>query len=281
MTNHRLEPGEHPDVWKRAAQQWQHVGAPQRPTDEDGRLMLALAAPLLAAHRVPGVVVMGVTAEIVQLHWPAGTRLLALDLSADMIASVWRPHPHIDSRVVRARWQSMPVKNGSIDLVVGDGSLNSLSSVDDFRAVLLEVARVLRPRGALVLRCFVRPDRQERLDEVAAAAFAGSIGSFSALKWRIAMALDGGSSFSVAVADIRAAFNRFFPDRDRLSRTTGWARQPLDTIDNFKDVATRYSFPTLGAIRAVSTPDFELADLRRGHYELADRCPTLLFQRPG
>ncbi len=274
-----MNPGAASDIWIRVAGHWPHVGSPQRPVDEDGRLMLGLAAHALAAHHAPRVIVMGVTPEIVRLPWPAGTRLLALDLSAEMIASVWQPHSHIDSRVARARWQSMPVKDRSISLVVGDGSLNSLPLVDDYPGVLVEAARVLRPGGALVLRCFVRPEQQERIDAVAAAAFGGAIGSFSALKWRIAMALEGGASFSVAVAGIWAAFNRLFPDRDRLSRATGWRRQTIDTIDNFRDAAARYSFPTLGAIRAAAAPIFELTEVRYGHYELAGQCPTLLFQR--
>jgi SAM-dependent methyltransferase len=271
--------GEGPDVWKRIARNWQHVGSPQRPTDEDGRLMLALAGPALAAHRAPGVVVMGVTPEIVRLPWPAGTRILALDRSAEMIASVWQPHPRLYSQVARARWQSMPIKDRSIALAVGDGSLNALPRMADYPVVLGEVARILKPGGSMVLRCFVRPERPERMDEIAAAARGGGIGSFSALKWRIAMALDGGGSCSVAVAGIRAAFDRLFPDRDRLSRATGWARQTVDTIDSFKDVATRYSFPTLQAIGAVAAPVFDLTGVRRGHYEMADQCPTLSFSR--
>jgi SAM-dependent methyltransferase len=270
--------GEDVNLWKRIAGHWPHVGSPQRPIEEDGRLMLALAAPALASRYAPGVLVLGVTPEIVRLPWPAGATVLALDQSPDMIASIWRPHPHIVSLVVRARWQLMPLKDRSASLAVGDGSLNALPLLEDYPVVLAEVARVLQPGGALVLRCFVRPEQPERIDAVAAAAFDGRIGSFSALKWRIAMSLDGGSSSSVAVAEIRAAFDRFFPDRDRLSRATGWARQTLDTIDNFRDASTRYSFPTLAAIRAVASPVFRVAGVSRVNYELSDLCPTLFFQ---
>ena len=268
------------DVWQRSAKVWKLVAAsPQRPVEEDGRLMLRLASPVLAGQLAPGVLVLGVTPEIVQLPWPAGTTLTALDHSADMIASLWRPNARIDSRVARARWQSMPVKEGSTSLVAGDGSLNTLPSLRDYPDVLAELVRVLRPGGRLVLRCFLRPEQQEPIEAVAAAAFSGGIRSFSALKWRIAMALDGGSSFSVAVADIRAAFDRLFPDRDRLARASGWELRTLNAIDNYKDLATRFNFPTLTAMRAAVAPGFELAEVCHGHYELAGQCPTLLFQR--
>lgn len=241
--------------------------------------MLELAAPALAGQAAPGVVILGVTPELVQLPWPAGTRLLALDQSAAMIASVWQPHPRIASGVREARWQSMPVENGSIRLVAGDGSLNALTSLQEYPDVFAETARVLQPTGALVLRCFVRPERAETLDAVAAAALAGRIGNMHALKWRIAMALDVDHSFSVAVVDIRSAFERLFPDRKRLAGITGWPLQVIDTIDAYRGVATRYSFPTLAAIRAAAAPLFEVGEVRYGRYELAERCPTVLFRR--
>lgn len=142
-----------------------------------------------------------------------------------------------------------------------------------------EAARALKSEGALVLRCFVRPDRAETLDAVATAALAGDVGSMHALEWRIAMALEVDHTFSVAVVDIRAAFERLFPDRDRLASITGWAFQTIDTIDAYRGVATRYSFPTLAAIRTAAVPLFELGEVRCGRYELAERCPTVLFER--
>jgi SAM-dependent methyltransferase len=267
------------DLWKRNSMRWHLVTSPQRPIEEDGRLMLEMAAPILAAKPAPGVLVMGVTPEIVQLAWPAGTRLTALDQSADMIATIWRPHPSIDSRVARARWQAMPLKDHAIDLGVGDGSLNALPSLADYPAVVAQLSRVLRPGGALVIRCFVRPDRQESLAEVAAEALAGRIAKFAALRWRLAMAMAGGDSFTVAVAEIGVAFNRAFPDRDHLAHVTGWERASLDMIDDYRNAVTRFSFPTLEVLRAAIAPGFELAGLRHGRYELAERCPTLLLRR--
>lgn len=266
-------------VWKQHAQQWQRIGAPLRPSAEDGSLMLELAASALSGKPTPRVVILGVTPELVRLPWPADARLLALDQSAEMIASIWQPHPDVESRVREARWQSMPVDNQSISLIVGDGSLNALTSLQEYLDVFTEAARALKSDGALVLRCFVRPDRAETLDAVASAALAGEVGSMHALKWRIAMALEVDHTFSVAVVDIRAAFERLFPDRDRLAGITGWPLQVIDTIDAYRGVATRYSFPTLAAIRTAAAPLFQVDKVRCGRYELAGRCPTVLFRR--
>ena len=82
-------------VWFRHARQWNRVGTPLRPSAEDGEAMMALARPYLASSRSPTVVVLGVTPEVVQLPWPARTRLLAVDHSADMIAHVFGPQPFV------------------------------------------------------------------------------------------------------------------------------------------------------------------------------------------
>lgn len=42
-------------------------------------------------------------------------------------------------------------------------------------------------------------------------------------------------------------------------------------------VATRYTFPTLGALTTATEPGFRLEAVRRGGYKLAERCPTLAF----
>ncbi|MCW8828928.1 MAG: class I SAM-dependent methyltransferase, partial [Gammaproteobacteria bacterium] len=151
------------EVWRAHARQWQRVGAPLRPTQEDGELLLALSAPALSESVCARLLVMGVTPEVVQLEWPSHVGLLAVDHSQEMIDSVWRPHHSIPSAVKQASWQSMPLEDDSVDSAVGDGCLTVLPSLADYESVFTEVARVLRPGGSLVLRCFIRPDTGESI----------------------------------------------------------------------------------------------------------------------
>lgn len=239
-------------VWRKHSRQWHKDGAPLRPTQHDGRLM--------------------------QLPWPDHVQLHAFDHSAEMIASIWRPHAKAASSVQQVRWQSMPLPDHSVEVVVGDGSLNVLPHSDGYGVVMAEVARVLTPNGLMALRCFIGPDRVEALDEIAAAALGGVISSFHALKWRLAMAMDGSENFSVAVADLHAVFNRLFPDRDLLAQRAAWTRETVDTIDAYLGVDTRYTFPTLLALQQLAAPTFHLAEVRHDQYELADRCPTVCFR---
>ena len=263
-------------VWRRHSSQWRKVGPPLRPGPEDADLMMAAVAP---AMRQPAetadVVVLGVTPELVQLPWPAHARLHAFDHSAEMIASVWQPHPRIPSSAQQASWQHLPLPDQSVLVFVGDGSLNALPDLSDYPDVLAEVVRLMRPGGTLCLRCFIRPDVRESLYAVAAAVAAGRVGSFHALKWRVAMAISEGPAFSVAVADIHDAFEATFPDRERLASSTGWPVEVIGTIDAYKGTQTRYTFPTMAALKAISAPFFEVQEVLYGRYELAERCPTV------
>lgn len=266
------------EVWKEHAQQWQQMGAPLRPITEDGDIMLAMAESMNLAPDGDHIVVMGVTPEVVQLSWPHSIRLTAIDHSEEMIAALWSPPPAIMSEVKHASWQAMPVESGSVGLVVGDGCLTVLPGLKEYKQLFREVHRIVKPGGGMILRCFVRPDTIEGIDTVKADAISGQIASFHALKWRLAMALAKGASFTVAVSDVYKTFCSCFPDRALLARRTGWAIETINTIDAYSDVLTTYTFPTHDVIREIAPPFFTVADIQQGHYELSERCPTILFK---
>ena len=262
-------------VWRKHSGQWGKVGAPLRPSVQDGTLMMAAVSAELGRTPASDVVVLGMTPEIIQLPWPESVRLQAFDHSAEMIASVWQPHQRVVSSAQQASWQSLPVADRSVCVAVGDGSFNVLPDLLSYANVLRELARVLQPGGLLCCRYFALPPVRESLQAVAAAVKAGEVKSFHALKWRVAMAVCEGPTFSVALPAIRAAFEALFPDRDSLAAATGWPREVIDTIDVYQGVQTRYTFVGLDTLQALCAPWFTLEALACGDYELAERCPTL------
>jgi len=241
--------------------------------------MLMLSAPAFSiSEDISSIIILGVTPEVVQLPWPSNACLHAYDHSADMIASVWRPHFRNPSFVHQVRWQSMPLSEESVDLVIGDGCFSVLPCADEYRAVFDEAARVLKPFGRVVLRCFIRPELSESLEDIVTAVYNGQIGSFHALKWRVAMAIKPEHEFNIAVSDIYAAFNNYFPDRKQLAEFTGWPSEAIDTIEAYKVNDVRYTFPTMSELKLLLLPFFNIVDIRHGSYELADRCPILSLQ---
>ncbi|MEE8439060.1 MAG: hypothetical protein V3S07_05685, partial [Micropepsaceae bacterium] len=74
------------------------------------------------------------------------------------------------------------------------------------------------------------------------------------------------------------AIDKLSPDRNILAERTGWLRESIDTIDAFDGVESCITFTTLSALTEISAPCFELVDLQRGRYELAECCPTICFK---
>lgn len=59
-----------------------------------------------------------------------------------------------------------------------------------------------------------------------------------------------------------------------------WSRV-VRTIEAYRGVKARYSFPALGQLRDLFVDaDFSVADVLRPGYELGDRCPSLVLE-PG
>ena len=266
-------------VWQSHSAQWSLVGAPLRPSPCDGSLMLDLLASTFA-RRPTGceIAVLGVTPEVVQLAWPVGTRLHAFDCSEEMLAAVWAPNARIHSSVTRAYWQALPLPSGQFDAVVGDGSLNALPSLTDYRAVLQELWRVTSPEAHLVLRCFVRPQVPDSLLSLKQAVRAGKIGSFHVLKWRLAMMLSDKADGTVVVGAVHEMFEQEF-DRQQLALATGWPSAVIDTIDAYRAKPTVYTFPTFSQLASIGEGLWAAEHVATASYELASSCPSLRFKR--
>lgn len=265
-------------VWERHAHHWAAVGVPLKPSPEDGLYALAALLPSFERSRHE-VAILGVTPELVQLPWPQTVTLSAFDHSAEMIASIWKPHPRNVSSVACASWQQLPVAAASFDAAIGDGSLNALPNLNEYDAVLRELHRVLKPEARVAVRCFVRPESPEPLSDIVEAVNAGKIRGFHALKWHVAMSIADVPGSAVAVSAIHKAFDTLFPSRVKLANKTGWPEFVIDTIDAYRDAPTRYTFPTLAEVIRECQPYFQVIDIGYGQYELADRCPTIVLQR--
>lgn len=207
-----------------------------------------------------------------------GQRMLAVDWSADMIASLW-PGDSPTRRAQCADWGAIEAQSAPFSAVVGDGSLNVLQGADDVARVVRRLAAI--SSGAQVLlRCFVSPaqDEADSLEQLKAAAIAGEAGGFHAFKWRIAMALAAASGPLVAVDRIQATFCALFPDRQALARQTGWVGADFAEIDAYRGSSTCLWFPTREQLLAAVGNPPGSRFIASGTYELAERCPLLTWR---
>lgn len=269
------------DHWNEHARRWQHFGPPLRPLPVDVAVVEDLAerhAKSIAGDMFSAVL-LGVTPELAAMQWPERTRLLGLDRCPDMIAGLWpRDSVPMEARAVQGDWSAIPHQPGSIDMVVGDGCYVLLPYPEIYNAVSAEVARVLKPDGRFSIRVFVRPEKRERPEQVMADLREGHIGSFHAFKWRLAMSLHGTLDEGVCVGDIWAYWNANRIDDAILADRFGWTEGSIQTIHAYRDVDTRYHYPTLAEIRKHFSGYFEEVSCHIFDYELAERCPTFVLK---
>lgn len=83
-------------------------------------------------------------AELDRLGWS----VTGVDPSPEMVALARERVPHLASRLVGGRIESLPLDDASVDAVVATGVLEY---VDDLEVAVHELARVLRPGGVAAL----------------------------------------------------------------------------------------------------------------------------------
>jgi SAM-dependent methyltransferase len=259
-------------VWAHYHRRWMRLKPPLRPTEDVVNAFKAAIEPSQHA------LLLGVTPELVDV----APDVTAVDYSPTMIANIW-PGDTERRRAVLDDWRIMEFPPGAFDAAVGDGSLTVLEYPRDQVKFYARLAHVMQPGAVFAARVFCAPDEPETVQSIGRAAFAGSIGSFHAYKWRLAMCVGATlDQTNLVVRHIREAFDRAHPDRDAFARATGWSREDINTIDAYENSSTTYCFLTKKQLISVVPDTFaDLHFVPSGSYELAERCPLLVMRLRG
>jgi SAM-dependent methyltransferase len=278
--NARAEPTaiQAPNVFSTFARQWRVIDVPLRPHEDDVAVYASVVDAWQRAHRERRArgLLLGVTAEIATMNWPRGASLVAVDHSFPMVANVWPKPPH--GTAVCADWRTMPLPDRSRDVALGDGCLTLLSIPDARDAFARNLKRVLVDDGVLALRCFCRPEETETPRQVLDDLEGGRVRGFHAFKWRFVMAVHGSAENGVRLADVWDCWSAEVRDPDALAARCGWPLESVRSMQVYRDSETRYLFSTVEESRRSLAPWFTLESQHVGDYELAERCPILVFR---
>jgi hypothetical protein len=269
------------DLWKDQVKQWPHLGPPLRPAAEDVAFMHAAATQWLrqAGRNSATLLVLGVTPELCKLQAGAVRRVVAVDRSVEMIRSVWPGRIRPQDAGFCADWASVPLPDASVDLALGDGCFTAVPYPSGYSEVCAELRRLLRRASRCLFRCFVQAQRKETIHDVFADLAAGRIGNFHILKWRVAMALQENSISGVALRDVWHVLHESWPDLDQWAERYSWPMAAVRTLETYRDVDSRYHFPTLEECREFFEAEgFAVIDLNIPSYELRERCPTFVLE---
>lgn len=268
------------DYWNGFSGAWQ-IPPPLAPAADDVRWF---EDRVRSAARAGGpearALLLGVTPAVANMRWPLGTALVSMDWAWGMLRNVWiQPEWVARAAPVAADWRETPLAAASCDFVVGDGCYTALGSFENAVRLNREVRRVLRDGGLYCLRCFVRPDGQERFDDMFDELFAGRVPNLDLFRWRLAMAVQGTSNAGVSLDETWKIWDRRVGDRvSALAQRHGWPESALRNIDRWKGGRMRYFFPSLGELTMLAEPYFEVLSCDVPTYAWGERFPRVAMR---
>ncbi|MDP1813205.1 MAG: class I SAM-dependent methyltransferase [Leadbetterella sp.] len=109
----------------------------------------------------PTILVLGATPEFRDWGLSHKCNVLSVDINKEMVAGV-KKFLQIKNRknekVMIGDWLDLPIADASVDLIVGDVSLNNIP-FNKFSLVLSELKRVLREDGMICIKEVIYPDK--------------------------------------------------------------------------------------------------------------------------
>jgi len=222
--------------------------------------------------------ILGVTPDVAKALRPENISLLGVDYSLPMVKEVWPGDVPGCRHAICGDWLAMPLADSSCDLVIGDGSMSCVRYPDGFRKLAASVARVLRPDGLLVLRCYAQPEKKEDPDRVLASLADGDNPTFHHFKFRLLMALQESTREGVAVADVYCCWAHSGIDPERLASTRKWDLATILTLELYRDSPTIHTFPTLAEHRLALREHFDEVSCRFPSYPFGERCPMMVLK---
>lgn len=276
-------------VWLQHAGTWDLVRPPLRPSIRDVRLFEAWARAWVEGKKMPRVVLLGVTPELMLMRWPEDTRIVAVEQNPAML-EVYNRHAMFAPETLHVRsvissWASMDTVLGDepFDLVIGDGCYTQLEKLE-YEFLGDAVRSILKPDGAFLHRFFLKPssplsqDTRKSVLDMRSVPFAA--GGFSAFKLRLLMALQRSFSEGVVLDDVWEAWEAWLEGKRIVDvAPQHWTDQEVATLRHYRKSNAKYTFPTSDELEGALAP-LKIKELIRmdrdicpgWDYELADRC---------
>lgn len=262
--------------WDRIALRWR-IAEPLAPGREDIEWFEHHATRY--EEKPVRALLLGVTAGIATMRWPAATRLVAADWSTNMLKIVWPAGgAPAGTSVICADWRELPIPNDTLDLMLGDGCYTALGQIAEVKALNAEMHRTLKPGGRVLMRCFCRPATRLRIDDLFEQLFARRIRNLDLFRWLLAMALQGAAATGVAVRSIYEEWVQRVPDARALQARMGWTDDELANVERMASASMTYNFASLDELLQVAAPGFEVIEHDTPGYAWGEMFPRLVLR---
>jgi len=264
--------------WESSATAWHH--RPPLTPHRDDIAWFERIARKGGRRTTTRALLLGVTAGIATMRWPADTTLIAVDWSARMIETAWpRTGTPPGTCVVQADWMHMPLIEAAFDVALGDGCYTAVGSLASIVAMNRAVARVLAPGGIYGLRCFSRGEQRADVDELFDELLSGEQRDLGLFRWLLLMALQGDDPSGVVLDELWRVWHERVPAPAALAARYQWRDADLASIERYAGQYARYVYPTVEEMREAAAPDFDLLDCELPNYPAGEHFPRMTFVR--
>jgi SAM-dependent methyltransferase len=264
--------------WDLLAARWR-FSPPLSPPPEDIAWYRGRVSEIAKGGGAARVLMLGVTPAIASMGWPPGIDLVATDWSVPMLTGVW-PRAEAPAGALRtgADWRQLPWPAATFEAAVGDGCYTALASLADYRLLNMELARILKPGGRVVMRCFCRPTPRLEPDPLFEQLLSGEIASLDLFRFLLAMAMYEDSRSALTRREVWQAWARRVPDARALQPRLGWSDDEISNMERNAASDHSFCFPTLDELLEVAREHFDVVDRELPGYAWGRLFPRLTLR---
>ncbi|MEQ8953187.1 MAG: methyltransferase domain-containing protein [Gammaproteobacteria bacterium] len=263
--------------WKAISNRYWSIPPPLRPGDIEQALYQSQLDLYVPSMTSPAVLVLGATPLFHGFDWPAGSRLLAADRSADMLRELW---PGRQDQTLQSDWCSLQLPDESQDLILTDGGLSFFDFSGDSRDFADTVGRLLKPQGLLISRTFILDPLSDSDDKLVTAITNRGISNDSELKvalWNLVAVENAGK---VALAKTAVRFDSILHSFPSLASDCPWLNAAKESIDAYRDMTECYYLNSVKQIsRSFHKAGLELRTEITPQCNLSGNIRMLVFQK--
>jgi SAM-dependent methyltransferase len=188
-------------VWASIAKSYSAFGSPFVPSREDVVAYEAAIHAELSPDQARGdALILGVTPALATMNWPEQMPVVGLEISREVINSIWPGDIHGARRSVCGSWFDPPFGQNSFEVVVGDGSLSTCRFPGSVSKLLYSIRKLLKSNGLLIIRTYVRPAVVESVPQLMERLFTQGL-SVDCFKMGLYIAMQRTPYEGVAVKD--------------------------------------------------------------------------------
>ena len=275
------------EFWNVFLENVKRLRSPMRPDSSEIEAMSETVLRHLAARRFDGdvqLLVLGLTAALVEREWPARINMTVIERSETMVAGFWNAAAGTRKRLLTGDWWKTQFPPGSFHFVLGDGVFNLQDYPLGFRAMAKRISELLTPDGLAVIRVFIQMDEKESPEQLVSQYDAGEIRDFQQLRFRLGLALQPSAEEGIRVNP--PMFDRELAargvDLDELYSRAENVTVRQDKAFDDPRYLIKVAYPTQGEFEMAIAPHLAVAEVRNGTHPLAHCCPIycLAVTRP-